>query len=259
MSIITLISDWKKNDYYLGAIKGKLLSHLPDSQIIDISHEVPSYNIAVGAFLLKHCFQQYPKNTVHIVCIKTDVSPENPCLIAEYKEHLFIGSDNGFFSLLKEDDEIKVYRVKNTWIYESTFPELDIFSEIAIALVKNSDINELAEETTEFNENIPYRPAIDNETITGSIIYIDSYQNAVANISRDLFERIGNKRPFEIFIQSHHYKVTKINKRYSETSPGELLALFNNADLLEIAIQNGNAKDLLNLKIGSVIRVKFKS
>ena len=59
-------------------------------------------------------------------------------------------------------------------------------------------------------------------------------------------------------MQSKHYMVDRINLRYNETIPGELLAIFNSSGLLEIAIRNGNAAGLLKLNTNSTIRVEFK-
>jgi S-adenosyl-L-methionine hydrolase (adenosine-forming) len=91
----------------------------------------------------------------------------------------------------------------------------------------------------------------------GSVIYIDSYQNAITNITRDLYERIGKGRKFEIALQSNHYKLNRINRTYSETSTGELLVLFNSLGLLEVAINKGNAAELLSLTTSSVVRIRF--
>jgi S-adenosylmethionine hydrolase len=107
------------------------------------------------------------------------------------------------------------------------------------------------------NKQVPMLPTIDESLINGSVVYIDSFRNAITNIPRELFEKIGKNRPFDIFIQSNHYKINKINKTYNETSAGELLALFNSLNLLEIAISSGNVADLLNLNINSIIRIKF--
>jgi len=109
-----------------------------------------------------------------------------------------------------------------------------------------------------YQERIPLRAAIDQSVITGSVIYIDSFRNAITNITRDLFDRIGDNRPFEIYVQSNHYVINRLNNYYHETAPGEILAIFNSVGLLEIAINKGNAADLLNLSTNSSIRVKFK-
>jgi hypothetical protein len=72
-----------------------------------------------------------------------------------------------------------------------------------------------------------------------------------------LFERVGKNRPFEIFIRSNHYRIDRINNFYHETSPGEILAIFNSIGLLEIAMNLGNVADLLDLSVNASIRVKF--
>ena len=100
---------------------------------------------------------------------------------------------------------------------------------------------------------------MEDKSITGSIIYIDSFMNAISNITRELFERVRKGREFEIYVQSKHYKITSINNFYHESTVGELLAIFNSAGLLEIAINNGSAARLLNLEINSTIRVEFKN
>ena len=91
--------------------------------------------------------------------------------------------------------------------------------------------------------------------ITGSIIFIDSYGNAISNITREVFYRVFEKRNFRILIQSNKNYTDHISKRYSDEPVGELLAMFNSLDLLEISINGANATELLSLTIGSVVRV----
>jgi S-adenosylmethionine hydrolase len=136
---------------------------------------------------------------------------------------------------------------------------MHLFAELACQLVRGTPITELGTPTTQYNKQVPLRPTLEDHTITGSVIYIDSYSNAITNISRELFDRIGNGRRFQIFVQSKHYTLHKINQRYNESPPGELLAIFNSAGLLEIAIRNGNAAGLLHLNTNSSIRVEFKA
>ena len=140
----------------------------------------------------------------------------------------------------------------------SSFISMSIFAEVACALSSGSSLEEIGQPVETYIKQTPLRATIEDNIITGSVIHIDSYHNAITNISLDLFERIGNGRPFEIYVQSKHYKISRINKRYNETLPGDLLAIFNAANLLEIAIRNGNAAGLLKLNTSSTIRVEFK-
>ena len=50
MAIITLTSDWGTSDYYTAAVKGVILSQIPNATIVDITHEVAHYDIAQAGF-----------------------------------------------------------------------------------------------------------------------------------------------------------------------------------------------------------------
>lgn len=256
MAIVTLISDWNKDDYYIAAIKGKILSGCPDATFVDISHQVPAFNIAHAGFLMRNSYFHFPKHTIHIIAVKSESDANHPYVAVRYNHHIFIGTDNGIFGLIMDDNPQEA--IKLTDKYGGNFPALSVFADAACEIIKSRNFSELGEKHPELNRQVPMLPAIDEGMINGSIIYIDSYKNAITNISRDIFDQIGKGRPFEIFIQSNHFRITRINKSYNETLSGEILSLFNSIGLLEIAINDGNAADLLNLDVSSSVRVKFK-
>ena len=257
MQIITLTSDWSQNDFYVASVKGSILSICPDVTIIDISHQIQSFNILQTAFVLKNSFRNFPDGTIHIIAVNSIADKENPLVIVRALNHFFISCDNGIFGLLLDEAPETIIRIKTGLNQGSTFVALDVFGKVACDLIKGKKPDDIGTPCNNLNKRIPVLPAIDESLINGSVVYIDSYRNAITNISSELFHRIGKKRAFDIFVQSNHYKINKINTTYNETSAGEILALFNSVDLLEIAINNGNAADLLNLNINSVIRIKF--
>lgn len=256
MPIITLTTDWNKNDYYIGAIKGSIYSHSENITVVDITHQIKPFNIFQAAFILRNCYQFYPEGTIHIVGVKTEAFEDQKYFIAEHKNQYFLSSDNGIFSLLFKDNEsVNYYAINDT--QETSFPSLDVFTKIACKLIDGNKAQDLGEKTNPINRRVPLRATIEDNIVTGSIVYIDSFQNAITNISKDLFDRVGNGKTFKIYVQSNHYVISKINKTYQETSVGELLAIFNSLNLLEIAINGGNAAELLHLDTNSSIRIKF--
>jgi S-adenosylmethionine hydrolase len=257
MPVVTLTSDWNVNDFYLGALKGKIISLDPGITLVDISHQIPNYNIAHAAFILKNCYHHYPMGSIHLIAVNTVSSPDNPYIAVKADGHYFISCDNGIFGLILNKEPEAIVQLE-TGNQDSSFPSLFIFAEAACHLAAGKKISELGKPLNQFSKRVPLRAAIDDSVITGSVIYIDSYQNAITNITHDLFERVGKGRPFEILVTSHHYMINKLNTTYGETSTGEILALFNSLNLLEIAINNGNAANLLNLSPGSSVRVSFK-
>jgi S-adenosylmethionine hydrolase len=257
MTIVTLTTDWNTNDYYVGAIKGKILSQSTQAQVVDISHQVPAFNITQAAFILRNCYYNFPKGSIHIIGVNTEGGKDMPFLLVEYKKHYFIGTDNGIFGLLFSEQPDRIFELKSTAELRS-FSSFSIFATAASRLANGEKPDALGRTVKKYQEKIPLRAAIDQSVITGAVIYIDSFRNAITNITMDLFERIGAGRAFEIYVQSNHYIITRLNNYYHETAPGEILAIFNSIGLLEIAINKGNAADLLNLSTNSSIRVKFK-
>jgi S-adenosyl-L-methionine hydrolase (adenosine-forming) len=256
MSIITLTSDWSTSDFYVGAIKGKILSHCQGSVIVDISHKIQAFNTAQAAFVLRNAYPNFPAGTIHLIFINTEPSPEKPFLAVKSNGHYFIGTDNGIFSLISGEKADMIVKLQSD--NSKSFSAFDIFCDAACKLANGADISELGEESKSFNIRIPLRPTIEDATLTGSVIYIDSYQNAVTNISKELFDKVSLNRSFDIYVQSKHYKISSISDFYNEVPVGELIALFNSIGLLEIAINNGNAARLLNLDTNSTVRVEFK-
>lgn len=258
MPFVTLTSDWKNDDFYTGALSGALLSSCENATIITLSKQIKPYSVAEAAFVVRNSYKHFPKGTVHIIAVGSDNEPNSPKLAARIDEQYFISADNGIFGLLGDAEEVEVVAIGQE---ESealhSFPELGIFARAAARILNGEVLRSIGEITKDYRKQVPLRATLENNTITGAVIYIDSYGNAITNISTDLFERIGKDREFTIYVQSKHYKITKLNRFYSETSAGDLIALFNSVKLLEIAIRNGSAKDLLNLNTDSTIRVEF--
>jgi hypothetical protein len=252
---VTLTTDWKQHDFYIGMIKGRLTSSCPNIRIIDLSHDIPSFNIHHAAFVVRHSFSFFPSGTIHLILVNSESNLISRLLVVEYNSHIFVLPDNGIIGLLFSSTPERAYEVK--FNSQGSFASLDCFSNIVKKLSSGNPIETIGEAVTDFNIKISLRATIDESIINGSIIYIDSYNNAITNISKSLFERVGKGRDYNIFIQSNYNKISKLSTTYNEVEPGELLGLFNSANLLEIAIRNGYAAELLSLNVGGSIRVNF--
>ncbi len=99
------------------------------------------------------------------------------------------------------------------------------------------------------------RATIDKDVIIGSIIFIDSYGNAISNITREVFYRVFENKEFRILIQSNKNYTDNISNKYSDVPVGEMLARFNQLELLEISINGADVSELLGVSSGSVVRV----
>lgn len=258
MPVLTLTTDWNQQDYYTGTVKGKVLTSCPEATVVDISHQIQPFNLSQAAFVLRNSCFHFPPGTVHLIGVQALPEPGKGFLIVRAGGHFFLSADNGIFGLLLHEEPEQVVMIPvNDPPDKSPLEQVLELTGYACKLMKGSDPAILGEVVESFEKRTPMRATIDESVINGSVIYIDSYRNAITNISEELFRRVSRERPYEILVQSNYFKIKTVSKTYSDAPEGEMLALFNSLGLLEIAIHNGNASELLNLKVGSTVRVRF--
>lgn len=101
------------------------------------------------------------------------------------------------------------------------------------------------------------QPVIEGDVIRGSVIYIDSFQNVITNITKDLFTKQQKNRKFSLYFRRNE-SISSLSWHYNEVPEGEKLCLFGISNHLEIAINKGNASGLLGLHLGDIVRIEFK-
>ena len=276
MSIITLTTDFGTKDHFVGAVKGSIYTELSDAKIVDITHQIPPFNILETAYVLKNAYKSFPEGSIHIVGVDSEPNEENKHIALKLDGHYFICPNNGVISLLAS--EIKPEKIVEITIHNhvvSSFAVLDIFVKVACHIARGGTLEVIGKTIPKFKSLVMLQPNIsaDNSTIFGEIIYIDNYGNSISNISEKLFQEIGKGRKYEVV--SNAYTFNKIHRKYSDIvnfslpkeqrqKDGSKLAIFNSAKYLEIAVYRSNlntlggASSLLGLKHSTVISVKFK-
>lgn len=257
MQVITLTTDWGLKDFHVAALKGKILTAFAEACIVDITHIVERNDIAQGAFVFKNTYETFPAGTLHIVGVGSFHESESELLVIKRNGHYFIGMNDGFFSLVFDEKPVDMIAMIPT---ENEFAayDIDCIVNATAHIMKGNNIYELGSRPAKFIEKSIFRPVIEEDVIRGTIIYIDEFGNAITNITRALFESQRKERKFEINARRQKYAVSKLNKRYNEEEQGSMIALFNTSGLLEIAINHGNASQLLGLKQNDTIRIDFQ-
>ena len=251
MPVVTLTTEWKPDDIYNGIIKGRLSSLSPGTIIIDNAFNIPVFNIARAAFIIRNTYTNYPEGSVHLICVHSEAIKGQEYLVVKARNHYFIGTDNGIFNLILNSEPDEAIKISNSESYN----ELEIFARTASELLAGTKLTDLGKPVKSISERVPLRATIDKDKIIGCIIFIDSYGNAISNITREVFSRVFENRNFRILIQSNKNFTDNISEKYSDVPVGELLAKFNQLDLLEIAINGANVSELLSIETGSVVRI----
>ncbi|MGB4773847.1 MAG: SAM-dependent chlorinase/fluorinase [Daejeonella sp.] len=257
MAIITLTTDLGDKDFYQAALKGSILSQLPNANIVDITHDIAAFNIPQAAFVLKNSFHYFPKNTVHLIGIDSVFNKNTRYIALKYKEHYFIGADNGIFSLLFDEEPSEIVELNIMQDLKFLhFPLSDIFPKAASHLAKGGKLKDIGLPVNNVEQRMTLQPVIEESIIRGSVIYIDSFQNVITNITKELFTKFQRNRDFTLFFRRNE-SISQLSWHYNEVEEGEKLCLFGISNHLEIAINKGNASGLLGLNLGDIVRIEF--
>ncbi|MGB5463984.1 MAG: SAM-dependent chlorinase/fluorinase [Aureibaculum sp.] len=275
MPLITLTTDFGTKDHFVGTIKGAIYTEFIDAKIVDISHQISPFNITETSYILKNAYRNFPKGSIHIVGVDSELSVENRQIAIELDGHFFICSDNGIISMIASEinpDKMVEITIHNT--LASSFNVLDVFVKVACHIARGGTLDVIGKPIDHYKKLNEVNPLINDERnrISGCVIYIDNYGNVVSNITQKLFQEIGKGRPFEVI--ARNYTFDKILQQYNEVvnfsippenrqDDGKKLAIFNSAGYLEISIYKSNLKtvggasSLLGLQYRDSITVKF--
>ncbi|MEO6348739.1 MAG: SAM-dependent chlorinase/fluorinase [Aquaticitalea sp.] len=275
MAIITLTTDFGEKDHFAGAIKGAIYSESEDLKIVDISHSVRPFNILEAAYIIQNAYISFPKGTIHIIGIDSELNPENKHIAMKLDDHYFICANNGIMSMIcAEIAPDKIVEINIHDKIESNFPVLDVFAKVACHIARGGTLEVVGKviDTLKPIKNMLPFVNDDQTQIIGSVIYIDNYGNVITNIRRKFFESIQKGRDYEVSARS--YKFKEIHTKYSDivnfdlpeqdrNAEGKKLALFNSSKYMEIAVYKsdnatvGSASTLLGLELRDTVTVNF--
>ncbi|MDB4835094.1 SAM-dependent chlorinase/fluorinase [Cyclobacteriaceae bacterium] len=250
MRVVALLTDYGLKDPYVSKIKGKFLSFYLETTLVDISHEVSKFHLPQAAYTLQATWRDFPEQSIIVIdvdhpFVKSDI------IVCRVEGRYLIAPNNGILSLLQNEshnemlqfDEVRVIKSDG----DTSFPFYENLKKEHLDCVFNGKLSQLGEEIP--NGILTFKQdeiKLEEQSIEGHVIYIDSYGNIVTNIHKSIFEDKQKGRAFEIKVGAEY--ITNISTGYKVGSGAKCIALFNSLGYLEIALTDANASNLLGTK-----------
>lgn len=261
--LITLMTDFGLGDPFVGTMKGVIISINPEARMVDLTHDISSYNIRHGAVVLSSACRYFPEGTIFLVVVDPTVGSERNSILAEAGGHFFAGPDNGIlWPVLEETPADRIIRLENRSYFlnnvSKTFHGRDIFAPVAAWLSTGTDCAAFGPPAENIVElSLPRATLSGNYMITGEVLYSDRFGNLATNITGDLLEQAnrssGKTNPR---ISVRKVRIEGINTHYAEGKQPS--ALVNSWGYLEIYLHMGNAREQLGIEAGDPVWVSFE-
>jgi S-adenosylmethionine hydrolase len=257
-SIITLTTDFGVSSPYVAQMKGVILSICRDVELIELTHGIAAQNIREGAVVLADVTPRFPAGSIHVAVVDPGVGTARRIVYAEIGEQRYIAPDNGLLSLLAAREAPRTtIAIDNAefWLpnHSQTFHGRDIMAPVAAHLAGGVKPERLGQAARSLVALDWPEPTISSHGVAGEILYIDSFGNLVSNISREDITRIGE--PAALVVDCGGQRIRGIVSTYGAALEGEIIALFDSQERLEVAKVNGNAARELQIGVGERLSV----
>jgi len=257
--IITLLTDFGTQDGYVWAMKGVILGINPEARIVDIGHQVERHDLFQAALVLRNTCRYFPPGSVHVVVVDPGVGGSRKPLVVETANFFLVGPDNGVLSpVLEEFPPIKMVAIENKQYILShvsdTFHGRDVFAPAAAHCSLGLPVEKFGPQMKTYRRMELPHPRVLTDGLCGQVIAVDRFGNLITNISRRGLDRhVGSS---SLHIRLGGTTISKISRSYQEAPQGSPLAIMGSWDLLEIAVNGGDARSVLEAGRGSEVVVK---
>ncbi len=263
MPVISLITDFGIRSGFVGVMKGVIYRIAPEAKIVDISHSIAAQDIREGAFALWRAYSFFPPSTIHVYVVDPGVGTQRRALAAHIGENYFVGPDNGLLTPIIEDAEgrgrkIEFVKLDNPRFFlpkvSHTFHGRDIFAPVAAHLASGVALAELG---TPVSDPVRVQVPKPEKTLDGwraHVTLIDTFGNLTTDLP---FSTLQNRT--DILLRLRGAEIHGIAESYGHKRPGDLVAVVDSEDFVEIAVVNGSAVEKLGAKVGDDVDVIIPS
>jgi S-adenosylmethionine hydrolase len=263
--IITLLTDYGRDDDFVGVCHGVIRTIDPDAQIVDITHGVRRYAVRQGALVLRNTLPYTPVG-VHVAIVDPQVGTERRAVALRTADgRLLVGPDNGLLSLAWErcgGVELAVDVSRSPHRLEpvsATFHGRDIFVPVAAQLARGAaleDAGDPLDPSDLATVELP-QPRVEDGAVVAHALVIDRFGNAALNVGHEDMAgteiRLGGT--VELEVADERYLATYA-QTFADVSPGELIVYEDAYRTLAVAINRGDAAATLALRPDAEVRLR---
>lgn len=258
MALLTLLTDFGLEDYYVAAVKGTVLRLAPGTQLADISHQVPAGDIHFGAFLLAAAVPWFPDGTVHLAVVDPGVGSGRRILAARTGYGWLVLPDNGLLTFLLLQDAVRSVRsVEKTGLFlpgpGETFHGRDRFAPVAAWLLRDESPEALGPEIGDPVRLPLEAPRREPGSLAGQVVHVDRYGNLVTDIPASWLPE--GPCQAEVAGQAGTYRVGHQASHYAGIPPGEAAMIPGSLGTIELSLRGENLARRWSVERGDPVRI----
>lgn len=270
---IAILTDFGTVDPYVGIMKGVIHSIAPGIPLIDLTHHIAPGDIQQGAYFLWQSCRNFPPGTVFLAVVDPGVGTARKALLFQRDQQFFIGPDNGLFSYLEYRAASSAWELANPQFQlktkSATFHGRDIFAPAAAHAALGAQGPQFGPPVAQIHRLSPPLCRSSGASLEGEVLGRDLFGNLITSLGT--FRETAGGLHFDSWIEDSSWTIPSGAALSIEASSQQLpfahtfgeiggegcAGLIGSTGLLEIAANQRSAAQLLGLKRGARVRLKW--
>lgn len=264
---VAFLSDYGRADEFVGVCHAVMLDLVPELRIVDITHEIPAFEVRTGALALVRAAQYLPDGIVLAVVDPGVGTDRRPIAIQTRRGDILVGPDNGLLRPAAERldgiHEARVLTNRELWlpVTTSTFHGRDIFAPVGAHLAMGTPfgrVGPVIDPAELVDLHMPTATVRDGGLDT-AVAFIDDFGNArLAGRPDHLVDAVGPLEPgrgLVVDIGSGAVEVTW-QRTFGMIPVGEPLLYEDSFGTISFADNQGNIAARLDLAVDQPARIR---
>lgn len=254
--VVTFLSDFGAGSGYPAQMKAEVLRRLPDATLVDLSHEVPPFDVMGGALLLEACVPRFPAAAVHVAVVDPGVgTSRRPLCVVDGAGRRLVGPDNGLLTPFLGAGS-QAFLLSDPGLVPRdpcpTFHGRDLFAPVAAWLSGGGDPGRLGPRVADPSRLQGLSAVPTRDGLEGACLAADPFGNLVTSVRRADLDG-GLVVSVTVAGRQAQWVTT-----FGEGARGVLLAMWGSGGRLEIAIREGSAARDLGTWRGAPVRAVIR-
>ncbi len=260
---ISFLSDYGHRDEFVGVVKSVIRSLSPEVAVVDVTHEIPAYDVRAGGLTLARS-AQYLCPGVVLAVVDPGVGGERRAIAVEVGDGIsvLIGPDNGLLApavaLVGGATRAIELANKNYQLPAPgpTFAGRDVFAPAAAHLCLGVDLLELGnviDPAGLMPGVLPISHLDEDGALAAEVLWVDGYGNAQLNVDPSDIEEFGDRVSVRF---GDERRTAKRATTYGEIGPGEIGLVVDSYGLLSVVVDRVSAATELGLRPGTEVTLE---
>jgi S-adenosylmethionine hydrolase len=262
---ITFTTDYGVTDDFAGVCRAVIAKIAPGTEVIDITHGIARHDVREAAAVLGETVP-YSPIAVHLVVVDPGVGGHRRAVAVRSEQgHLFVGPDNGLLppaldlaggAVEAVDVSRSPFRLERA---SATFHGRDLFAPVAAHLAMGAELSEAGEsiDPASLERKPVSRPQIEQHRVLANADRIDGFGNVSLDLTAEQLSGHPLAGAFRVSVGSRVRRRTAVRaSTFEEVGDGAFLFYEDSTGHMAIAVNRGDASEVLDVRVGDQVELE---